>query len=73
MSDDDWAPYFVCQAAGDVLTAFCASNKQCRVVVLCGHTHSAGIAHVAPNLTIRTGAAVYGEPQITELLDLDEI
>lgn len=70
VSDDDWAPYFVCQAAGDTLVAFCEANPQCRVLVLCGHTHSAGVAHVGENLTIRTGAAIYGEPQITELLDL---
>ncbi|GAB5406991.1 MAG: metallophosphoesterase [Aureliella sp.] len=73
VGDDDWAPYFVCQAAGDALKSFCAGNPQCQVLVLCGHTHSSGVANVAPNLTIRTGAAVYGEPQITELIHLDQL
>lgn len=72
-TDDDWAPFFVCQAAGDCLVQFAAENPGTRVLVLCGHTHSGGIAKITENLEIRTGGALYGEPQITEMLDLAAI
>ena len=34
------------------------------MTVLCGHTHSAGIAKILPNLEVRTGAAEYGRPEL---------
>lgn len=72
-TDDDWAPFFVCQAAGDCLVRFSTENPKTRILVLCGHTHGSGVAKISENLEIRTGGAEYGEPQITKLLDLATI
>jgi Icc protein len=63
-SDDEWAPFFVCQAAGDALLRVAAANPSRRITVLCGHTHGGGEAWMAPNLHVRTGAAEYGAPAL---------
>jgi 3',5'-cyclic-AMP phosphodiesterase len=39
--------------------------------VICGHTHHSGIANLLPNLTITTGSAVYGRPDVTGLIVVD--
>lgn len=67
-ADDDWAPYFTCQAVGEGLTEFAVSHPEIRLTVLCGHSHAAAQVQVLPNLEVRTGAAEYGAPRV-ELLD----
>jgi 3',5'-cyclic AMP phosphodiesterase CpdA len=69
-SDDDWAPHFVCQAAGDVLASAMRQRPEKRMTVLCGHTHSPGEAQILDNLRVLTGGAVYGEPQLQQVLEL---
>ena len=59
-SHADWLPYFACKAVGDVLADVMRANPGKRMTVLCGHTHSAGVAQILPNLTVHTGAADYG-------------
>lgn len=59
-SHADWLPYFACKAVGDVLADVMQANPGKRMTVLCGHTHSAGVAQILPNLTVHTGAADYG-------------
>ncbi len=34
------------------------------MTVLCGHTHGEGYVEVLPNLRMRTGGAVYGQPRL---------
>lgn len=63
-SDDNWAPHFVCAAAGEVLLDVMRNRPACRATVLCGHTHSPGRAALLPNLTVLTGGAEYGRPAI---------
>lgn len=63
-SDDEWAPFFVCQAVGDVLLELAAQAPQVQITVLCGHTHSAGQVWAAPNVRILTGAATYRKPAL---------
>lgn len=63
-SDDNWAPHFVCAAAGQALREVMQSYPDQRMTVLCGHTHSPGRAEILPNLTVLTGGAEYGEPSI---------
>lgn len=70
-SDDDWAPHFVCQAAGDVLIDSMRRRPDKRMTVLCGHTHSPGEAWILDNLRVLTGGAVYGEPQLQQVVELD--
>lgn len=63
-SDDNWAPHFVCAAAGQALREVMQSHPERRMTVLCGHTHSPGRAEILPNLTVLTGGAEYGKPSI---------
>ena len=66
-SDDDWAPYFICRAVGDVLIDYAEAHPDCRFTVLCGHTHCLAEVQLRPNLEVRTGAAEYGRPEVTIL------
>lgn len=68
-TDDHWAPFFVCGQVGQVLIHAAKSNPDRQFTVLCGHTHHAGIANVATNLIIYTGAAEYGKPGIEGFID----
>lgn len=70
ISDDNWAPHFVCMAAGVVLKFWMERYPQHQMTVLCGHTHGAGEADILPNLHISTGGAVYGAPAIQRVIDL---
>ncbi len=63
-SGDDWLPHFSSQAVGDVLREMMEARPDREMLVLCGHTHSAGEVPVLPNLTVLTGGAKYGEPAI---------
>lgn len=70
LSDDDWLPFFSCQAVGDVLLEVMRARPECRVTVLCGHTHSAGTAQILPNLLVLTGHAEYGAPEVQRVLEV---
>ena len=70
ISDDDWLPFFTCHAVGQTLRDLMTRHPDRELVVLCGHTHSAGVARIAPNLEVRTGSAVYGAPAIQDVLEL---
>ncbi len=71
LSDDNWAPRFSCKAVGDVLVEFMAARPDRTMTVLCGHTHSSGHAQVLENLEVLTGDAVYGQPKIQQVLDVE--
>ena len=65
-SDDEWAPYFVCQAVGDLFLEVMSAHTDRMLTVLCGHTHSGGEVWMAPNLRVRTGGAVYRKPEVQD-------
>jgi hypothetical protein len=67
ISDDNWLPWFTCHAVGEVLLAAAERHRDRSLVVLCGHTHGSGVAHVRPNLLVHTGGAEYGDPQLAGL------
>lgn len=69
-SDDNWAPHFVCHAAGEVIKMHAAANPDKRITILCGHTHGSGTADILPNLHVITGGVEYGHPQIQQLFDI---
>jgi 3',5'-cyclic-AMP phosphodiesterase len=73
VTDDDWAPYFASRVMGEVLLAFANLYPGHLFHVLCGHTHNAGTARIAPNLTVWTGGAEYGRPAIQDVLELGEL
>jgi len=62
ISDDNYLPAFTCGAVGELLREAAAAHPACRFTVLCGHTHGAGVARIADNLTAHTQGAVYGAP-----------
>ena len=70
ISSDEYLPHFSCKAVGDVLVEMMQAHPERKMTVLCGHTHSSGEAEILPNLCVRTGAAVYGRPQIQDILVL---
>jgi 3',5'-cyclic AMP phosphodiesterase CpdA len=59
-SDDNALPHFTCKAVGDALVDAMTERPDCYMTVLCGHTHSPGVARIRPNLEVRTGGAEYG-------------
>ena len=69
-SDNDWVPHFSCKAVGDMLLDLMSQHPEKNMTVFCGHTHSRGSAWLLPNLLIRTGAAIYGKPDITDVISV---
>ena len=70
VSDDEWAPHFVCQAMGRAILDVASIFPTKEITVLCGHTHSPGECQPARNVRVITGEAEYGQPKITRLFDL---
>jgi len=71
ISGDDWLPHFTCHAVGEVLRQTMSAHPSKQMTVLCGHTHSAGVAQILPNLEVKTGAAIYGKPSVQEMLFIE--
>jgi len=69
ISSDDWLPFFTCKAVGDVLLEAARAHPDRRIEVLCGHTHGGGVAQLAQNLVVHTGAADYGQPGIAGVFE----
>lgn len=70
VSNDDWLPFFACQAVGDVLREAMQKRPDRQMTVYCGHTHNEGTVQILRNLKVITGAAEYGKPQINEVLTI---
>ncbi len=70
ISGDDWLPHFSSRVIGEVLAASAAANPGRTMTVLCGHTHGAGEAQIAPNLLVRTGGAEYREPAVQGVIEV---
>ena len=68
-TDENWAPFFVCGQVGTVLSEFSRAHGNQQLTVLCGHTHHDGVAKIADNLTVYTGAATYGRPGVEGVLE----
>lgn len=68
ISSPEFLPHFSCKAVGDALTSVMRSHPDCELLVLCGHTHSSGEARILPNLLVRTGDAIYGQPRVQDVL-----
>ncbi|MBL8880694.1 MAG: metallophosphoesterase [Phycisphaerales bacterium] len=69
-SDDDGLPFFACKVVGDVILDAATAHRGHRVTILCGHTHSAAEARVAPNVLAIAGGAAYGVPGVQRVLEL---
>jgi predicted MPP superfamily phosphohydrolase len=71
LSDDEGLPHFSCKAVGEVLLEVMQAHPACNLTVLCGHTHSSGIARILPNLMVFTGEAEYGKPQVQRVFEIE--
>lgn len=70
ISDDDWLPHFACKAVGQALSDVMQQHPSQHLTVLCGHTHGAGRARIAPNIEVITGAARYGAPKLHRVIEV---
>lgn len=66
-SSPDVLPFYSSQCLGEVMVTVMARYPACQLTVLAGHTHDDVRHTVAPNVHVRTAAAVYGRPRIAEL------
>jgi predicted phosphohydrolase len=64
ISNPDYQPHFASQAMGETILEVLNRYPGRELTVLCGHTHSPGVAEVRPGLTVHTGGAVYGSPAV---------
>lgn len=69
-SDDRWAPFFSSRALGEVLLRWADRHPQVETTVLCGHTHGSGCYRPRENLTVYTGRAHYGAPDLAGFVDV---
>jgi Icc-related predicted phosphoesterase len=70
VSDDDWVPHFASKASGDAIVQVMDEHSECELLVLCGHTHGAGVVSIRPNVLVKTGGAEYGRPVIQEMFEV---
>ncbi len=70
ISSAEWLPHFTCHAVGQVLVDVMTGHPDQQLIVLCGHTHGAGVARILPNLEVRTAGTDYGEPLVEGVLEM---
>lgn len=70
LSDDHSLPFFASKITGDVLLEVAAQHQDTEFVTLCGHTHSDSLFQPLPNLIVKTGAAIYKQPSICDVIEL---
>ncbi|MFA6486593.1 MAG: hypothetical protein WCT40_04490 [Candidatus Magasanikbacteria bacterium] len=70
ISDDNYLPHFSCKSVGDMMIKIMRAKPDCQLEVLCGHTHSSGHAQILDNLSVITGKASYGKPEIQKIIFL---
>jgi hypothetical protein len=68
ISSTDYLPHFASQASGQAILEALDRHPGREVTVLCGHTHSGGEATIRPGLTVLTGGARYGHPELQRVL-----
>lgn len=64
ISDADWLPHFSSRSMGEMLLEEMDARPDRTLLVLCGHTHGAGVYRPRPNVEVRTGGADYGAPEV---------
>jgi predicted phosphohydrolase len=72
ISDDQFLPHFSSLVMGTMLEAVAETYPATVITVLCGHTHSPGFVRIRPNLEVRAGGAVYGAPEVQQVIEIGE-
>jgi len=70
ISDDEWAPHFVCQAMGQAIMEIMRNHSDRQLTVLCGHTHGQGLTQPLDNVVVHTAGAEFGRPEIAQVIEL---
>ena len=70
ISDDNWAPHFVCKAIGDMLLEVMSAHPEKQVMVFCGHAHQMTDISLLPNLRVMVGESILGAPRIQALISI---
>jgi predicted MPP superfamily phosphohydrolase len=69
-ADENWGPFFLCQAVGDVLLEVMDKNPDSELLVLCGHTHHQAQVEKRPNILVLTGEVSIGEPSVQQVIPI---
>lgn len=72
ISNSHWLPWMSSASTGQAIDRYANNNKDKKIIVLCGHTHSPGI-YVRDNVTVYTGKAKHGDPQVAGKIYKDKI
>jgi predicted phosphohydrolase len=64
-SNENWLPGFASKIMGDCLLNLSEDNPEVMFTVLCGHSHGDATYSPRPNLTCKTGYALYGKPAMS--------
>lgn len=70
LSDDNWAPHFVCKAMGDCLLKMMKVYPDKQVIVLAGHAHHLADLTILPNLRVIVGETTLGIPHLQGILHI---
>lgn len=70
LSDDTWLPWFSSKTMGEALSKVAQEYKDTYFTTLCGHTHFEGEVQPYPNLTVVTGRAKYGAPDVARTFEI---
>jgi len=69
LSGSEWLPHFACRAVGEAVTEIMRERPDRQLTIVCGHTHSSGECRPLPNVTVYTGGAKYGRPEVQRIFD----
>jgi hypothetical protein len=70
--DYEYAPHFASKSIGETIVAVMQHAPQCRLTVLCGHTHSPAEHRPLPNVLCLAGNAEYGSPHVQRVFDFED-
>jgi hypothetical protein len=70
-SDGHALPWYCNVTLGWAIDAVAAAYPHRRLTVLAGHCHGAADVRIAPNLRAITGAARYGTPSVSGVIEID--
>ncbi len=71
ISDDSYLPHFACKAAGDAIRKVAETRPDVQMAVLCGHTHSFGVAEILGNLIVYTAEVEYYRPVVQRVFEIE--
>lgn len=71
-SDREWVPWFSSASTGAVLDRFSNNYPDKKFIVLTGHSHGSGIYQRKDNITVYTGPAIYGFPNVSGVINTKE-